>query len=67
MPEQGGISLIGLELVLGFGAPLAWGFWELYALRRDKRRAEAQAQAQAQKSVQEQAARRGGDTAQPGA
>jgi hypothetical protein len=38
-----GSSLIWLEIVLGFGAPLAWGFWELYALRRDKRRAERQA------------------------
>jgi hypothetical protein len=27
-----------IELVLVFGAVLAFGFWELYRLRRDKRR-----------------------------
>ena len=28
------------ELLLFFGAPLLWGAWQLYALRRDKRAAE---------------------------
>jgi hypothetical protein len=27
-----------LDLMLGFGVPLAWGIWELVKLRRDKRR-----------------------------
>lgn len=28
-----------LDLMFGFGVPLAWGIWELLKLRRDKRRA----------------------------
>lgn len=28
-----------IEMVLGFGVVLAWAFWELWSLRRDKRRA----------------------------
>lgn len=39
------MSLIWLEIVLGFGAPLAWGGWELYALRRDRAAARRQAAA----------------------
>ena len=41
------MSLIWLELVLGFAVPLAWGLRELLLLRRDKRSAEAEAQADA--------------------
>ena len=36
----GGLPLIALEIVLGFGVPVAWGVWELLALRRLKRRDE---------------------------
>jgi len=39
------MSLIWLELVLGFGVPLAWGLRELQLLRRDKRSAEVEADA----------------------
>jgi len=39
------MSLIWLELVLGFAVPLAWGLRELLLLRRDKRSAEAEADA----------------------
>lgn len=39
------MSLIWLEILLGFGAPLAWGCWELYALRRDRAAARRQAAA----------------------
>ena len=31
--------LIGLEMAGVLGAVLLWGFWELYTLRRDNRRA----------------------------
>lgn len=34
------MSLIWLEIVLGFGVPVAWGVWELYKLRRDRLQAE---------------------------
>ena len=27
-----------IEMVFGFGVVLAWAFWELWSLRRDKRR-----------------------------
>jgi hypothetical protein len=30
--------LIALEIVLGFVAPLGWAFWELWSLRRERRR-----------------------------
>ena len=33
------MSLIWLEAVLGAAIPLGWGFWQLHALRRDRRRA----------------------------
>lgn len=32
------IPLIALEIVLGFGVPLAWGVWQLISLRREKAR-----------------------------
>lgn len=35
---------IALEIFLGFGVPIAWGFWELYALRREKERDRAKAE-----------------------
>jgi hypothetical protein len=31
---SGGFPLIWLELVLGFGVPIAWGVWQLIDLRR---------------------------------
>jgi len=34
---------IALEIFLGFGVPIAWGLWELYALRREKERDRAKA------------------------
>jgi hypothetical protein len=33
-----GVPLIAVEIVIGFGAPLAWALWELYSLRRDRQR-----------------------------
>ena len=33
-----GLPLIALEIFLGFGVPIAWGVWELIALRRERRR-----------------------------
>lgn len=30
------MSMIWLEVVLGFAVPVGWGLWELYALRRDR-------------------------------
>jgi len=33
-----GLPLISLEIFLGFGVPLAWGLWELWSLRRERRR-----------------------------
>ncbi len=39
-------SLIWLEVVLGFAAPLAWGVWQLVSLRRDQRQADARRQAE---------------------
>jgi hypothetical protein len=38
---------IALEIFLGFGVPIAWGFWELYALRREKERDRAKAELKA--------------------
>ncbi|MBQ0930316.1 hypothetical protein KAK07_08530 [Ideonella sp. 4Y16] len=35
------MSLIWLEIVLGFGVPIAWGLWELWSLRRLRQRDEA--------------------------
>lgn len=32
------MPLIVLEVFLGFGVPLAWAVWELFALRRDRKR-----------------------------
>ena len=32
--------MIEWELLLFFGAPLVWGGWQLYTLRRDRRNAE---------------------------
>ncbi len=32
------LPLITLEIVLGFGVPVAWGVWQLIELRRLKRR-----------------------------
>jgi len=32
------VPLIALEIVLGFGVPLAWGIWQLISLRREKAR-----------------------------
>lgn len=37
----GAVSLIWLEIVLGFGVPIAWGLWELWSLRRLRQRDEA--------------------------
>lgn len=34
-------SLGFIELILVFGAVLAFGFWELYTLRRDRKHTEA--------------------------
>lgn len=33
-----GHKLALVEMVFGFGVVLAWAFWELWSLRRDKRR-----------------------------
>ena len=52
------MSLIWLEVVLGFGVPLGWGFWQLYTLRRDKRLA-------AQREAQQALARARGSPATP--
>lgn len=46
---SGGVSLIWLEIVLGFGVPIAWGLWELWSLRRLRERDAAQARAAALK------------------
>ena len=35
--------LIGLELLLTLGLVVGWGFWELYALRRARLKAESAA------------------------
>ena len=32
------LPLIAVEIVLGFGVPRVWGFWELWSLRREKER-----------------------------
>jgi hypothetical protein len=37
---MGSPSAAQVELFLVFGAVLAFGFWELYSLRRDKKRTE---------------------------
>jgi hypothetical protein len=36
--DSGWLGLMEMALVLGVA--LGWGFWELYSLRRDKRRRE---------------------------
>ena len=43
---EGGLQLIVLEIVLGFGVPIAWGVWQLVELRRLKRRDEEAARRQ---------------------
>ena len=34
---------IAIEILIGFAVPLAWGVWELYDLRRERRKDEAAA------------------------
>ncbi|RZU02847.1 hypothetical protein [Rivibacter subsaxonicus] len=41
--------LLAIEIVLGFGVPIAWGVWQLIDLRRENRRA-------AERAAQEKAA-----------
>ncbi len=36
-------ALIAIELVFVLGAALTWGCWELYSLKREKKRAEQEA------------------------
>jgi hypothetical protein len=52
---RGAISLIWLDVLLGFGAPLLWAVWELHVLRRDRLRAEAAARAAAEEDAREPA------------
>ncbi len=35
--------MIWLEVVVGFAVPLGWGVWQLWDLRREKRRDAAKA------------------------
>ena len=56
--STGGIPLIALEIVLGFGAPLAWAVWQLIDLRRH-RDADARDRA-AREHAAADAGRRGG-------
>lgn len=58
-----------IEMVFGFGVVLAWAFWELWSLRRDKRRdAEgAAARLSAQGSTQSSAQGSGHPEGQHGA
>jgi hypothetical protein len=32
------VPLIAIEIVVGFGVPIAWGVWQLVDLRRERRR-----------------------------
>lgn len=41
---EGGGSLIWLEIVLGFGVPVAWGVWQLIDLRRYREQDRAEAE-----------------------
>jgi hypothetical protein len=50
------VPLIWLEILLGFGAPVAWGVWELHALRRDRLAA-------ARRATEQHLADRGGSSA----
>ena len=34
--------LLAIEILLGFGVPIAWGVWQLISLRRDNREAAEQ-------------------------
>jgi hypothetical protein len=36
-------KLLLVEMLLVLGVALGWGFWELYSLRKDKRRGEPEA------------------------
>jgi uncharacterized membrane protein YccC len=57
--------LIGLEMAGVLGVVLLWGFWELYTLRRDNRRAaEAQAQAKVEAKARESGRESGQESAQ---
>jgi hypothetical protein len=38
---------IALEILLGFGVPIAWGLWELHTLRREKLKDQEKARVQA--------------------
>lgn len=55
------MSPIWIEIVLGFGVPVGWGLWELYALRRDKRRAALATQDERQAAPERDAAADSGD------
>ena len=39
--------LLAIEILLGFGVPIAWGVWQLISLRRDNRQAAEQEAARA--------------------
>ena len=39
--------LLAIEILLGFGVPIAWGVWQLISLRRDNRKAAEQEAARA--------------------
>jgi predicted membrane-bound mannosyltransferase len=39
--------LLAIEIVVGFGVPIAWGVWQLISLRRDNRKAAEEAAAKA--------------------
>lgn len=39
------MSLIWIEILIGFGVPIAWGVWQLIDLRRERERDAAKAAA----------------------
>ncbi len=47
------IPLIAIELLIGFGVPLAWGVGQLISLRREKARGAAKAAEQVREASPE--------------
>ncbi len=59
--------LLAIELVVGFGVPIAWGVWQLISLRRDNRRAADEAAARAAVSHADAASETAASPAPPAA
>jgi predicted negative regulator of RcsB-dependent stress response len=57
------LPLILVEVIMVFGGALAFGWWQLRSIRKDREKAAANRQAQQARQSADQAAREGGPDA----